>query len=761
MLTTHQAAPFRAAAHKQSPVQRTAIKFTDTTRSILPFVKAIRFPYMVAAGTFALRRFLRRRPRGKVLLKAKGDGSFLDMLAAVRRSVLTAILGSHPVDEEETEEATEEPESQQGTETVHPQSGEGWLESTRDAAGAAVAVAVAAAASAAGALSPQAQEEDTKLEPVQEDSSSSGPPTPVLPPFLAPAPLDTGTEAVEPTEVKVEPEVVTTIQPTLLDEKPEDHPPPIVPGMDEANLVVRVNIPVKLAAPESSSEGVARLMAMPGGDILALMAQDGWEVIEVDRANGIYDLLLPAVRYELAAGTVTIPPPRFRTCVRESVFRSGDFYHRLSGDLVLQNGEGIFTLELGFPFYTKFSISAAGWTRAAVGWQGDAIGVSNAVEVGIKVPRVPGLTGLLEHFVQNYGDQSTYDCAVALAKGADSLPPPSEGLPDWLASSLGAVAEGWNSVVGNIPQLPELELPELPDLLGSGEGPAAIAVENHPSASSSSAAPPPSLIVEEVTAETVEEPFDPTPVPTILEAGEEEEEAPPPQVPGMDEANLMVRVSIPRKLAIPESNSEGVARLMSLPGGDILSLMAQEGWEVHEVDRAQGVYELLLPQVRYELPGGVVTIPQPKFLTTVRESVFRNGDFCHRLSGDLVLQNGEGIFTLELGFPFRTKFSISAAGWTRAAVGWQGEAVTVSNEVEVGIKVPKVPGLSSILEVFVKSYGDQSTQECADALAKGADSLPPSEGLPEWLAQISGAVAEGWNSVIENLPELPGTSKKT
>lgn len=69
-----------------------------------------------------------------------------------------------------------------------------------------------------------------------------------------------------------------------------------------------------------------------------------------------------------------------------------------------------------------------------------------------------------------------------------------------------------------------------------------------------------------------------------------------------------------------------------------------------------------------------------------------------RLEGDLVLQNGEGIFTLQLGFPFRTKLKpqaflrlrrpslpklqrtifsktfflrlcISAAGWTRATVG--------------------------------------------------------------------------------------------
>ena len=59
-----------------------------------------------------------------------------------------------------------------------------------------------------------------------------------------------------------------------------------------------------------------------------------------------------------------------------------------------------------------------------------------------------------------------------------------------------------------------------------------------------------------------------------------------------------------------------------------------------------------------------------------------------RIEGDLVLQNGENIFTLQLGFPFRSKqgpnshlldlalphsaalrLTISAAGWTRATVG--------------------------------------------------------------------------------------------
>ena len=59
------------------------------------------------------------------------------------------------------------------------------------------------------------------------------------------------------------------------------------------------------------------------------------------------------------------------------------------------------------------------------------------------------------------------------------------------------------------------------------------------------------------------------------------------------------------------------------------------------------------------------------------------------MEGDLILQNGEDIFTLQLGFPFRTKLSISAAGWTRAKVGWEKDEILSSNYVEVGIQLPK------------------------------------------------------------------------
>merc|ERR1719410_2528042 len=103
----------------------------------------------------------------------------------------------------------------------------------------------------------------------------------------------------------------------------------------------------------------------------------------------------------------------------------------------------------------------------------------------------------------------------------------------------------------------------------------------------------------------------------------------------------------------------------------------------------------------------------------------------------MVLQNGEDLITVELRFGFGMKktFAISAAGWSRSKVGWEGNSVMVSNVVEIGLQLPKVPGLSSIMEFFVKSYGSDSTNSCAVALAQGADRvlrlLPTAKETPE------------------------------
>eukprot|EP00931_Biecheleriopsis_adriatica_P039603 TRINITY_DN22638_c0_g1_i2.p1 TRINITY_DN22638_c0_g1~~TRINITY_DN22638_c0_g1_i2.p1 ORF type:complete len:630 (+),score=158.09 TRINITY_DN22638_c0_g1_i2:64-1953(+) len=214
------------------------------------------------------------------------------------------------------------------------------------------------------------------------------------------------------------------------------------------------------------------------------------------------------------------------------------------------------------------------------------------------------------------------------------------------------------------------------------------------------------------------------PVPEAVEP----EPIPLPEAPGMEKANLIVRVDIEPQRKQAANGAEGVDALMASADRDILEAMAQVGWEVEVVDESGGLYMLSLPSVRYEVMGTTVMIPAPRFLTTFRDTRSQTAgseEFQARAQGDLVLQNGEDIFSLELGFPFRSKLTISAAGWTRANIGWAGDEVVTSNYVEVGIQVPKVPGLSSILEYFVKNYGIESTQDCAAALAKAAESRGP------------------------------------
>jgi len=228
----------------------------------------------------------------------------------------------------------------------------------------------------------------------------------------------------------------------------------------------------------------------------------------------------------------------------------------------------------------------------------------------------------------------------------------------------------------------------------------------------------------------------------------EAEPHPLPDVPGIADANMVVRVEIEPKAALAESGAEGVARFMNRGDRTVLEAMAQSGWEVKVVDEQAGLYMLSLPSVNYDVMGASISIPAPRFLTAFRDMRGRGataGSAKVRAEGDLVLQNGEDIFTLELGFPFRTRLQLSAAGWTRAAISWDGDKAYASNYVEVGVQIPKVPGLSSILEYFVKNYGEESTLACALALARAADNQPaetPLESIEGKMKEIFSSPAE-------------------
>lgn len=208
----------------------------------------------------------------------------------------------------------------------------------------------------------------------------------------------------------------------------------------------------------------------------------------------------------------------------------------------------------------------------------------------------------------------------------------------------------------------------------------------------------------------------------------------------MSEANIVVSESTPNKLSTPASGSTGVDLLMAQDCGKIIPAMAQSGWVVKTRDESKGQFDMYLPSVDYRFPMGSVEIPAPHFLVTVRDSdawmehkaaVSAALDAKEqlpeppeeRLIGSMVLQNGKDIFKVKLGFPLNTTLSVSAAGLAYARVGRSGDAVYLGSDVDIGMRLPGLPGLTKIMQLFVKNYAAQSVQDCANALSGAADKL--------------------------------------
>lgn len=220
------------------------------------------------------------------------------------------------------------------------------------------------------------------------------------------------------------------------------------------------------------------------------------------------------------------------------------------------------------------------------------------------------------------------------------------------------------------------------------------------------------------------------------------------EVPLMSKANIFVSESTPNTSSKPASGDSGLTSLMHSENGKILAAIAQEGWVVEARDEANGEFSVFLPAVDYDFPLATVSIPSPHFHASVRDSDAWTAYLAalekakeergaapeapeERLRARLVLQNGEDILTVRLGFPLHTTISVSAAGLAQARVGRTEDAAYLGADVDVGLKLPKIPGLTKVMQMFVKSYAAQSFQDCADALASGADKLAAKAGANE------------------------------
>jgi hypothetical protein len=209
-------------------------------------------------------------------------------------------------------------------------------------------------------------------------------------------------------------------------------------------------------------------------------------------------------------------------------------------------------------------------------------------------------------------------------------------------------------------------------------------------------------------------------------------EVPLDKVPGMAEANIVVSESTAQMVGAPSSGDTGADLLMAQDCGKIIVAMSQHNWVIEADDESQGRFNMYLPSVEYNFPLGSVSIPAPHFVVTVRDSTRWSSDQVaateaakskERMVGSMVLQNGKDIFSVELGFPVNTTLRISAAGLAYARVGRSPNGVYLSCDVDLGMKLPGLPGLTKIMRLFVKSYAAKSAQDCANALAGGADRL--------------------------------------
>ena len=87
---------------------------------------------------------------------------------------------------------------------------------------------------------------------------------------------------------------------------------PVVPGMAKANLVVNVEtVPGKAQTPHADAK-----MQQSDQQVLENLCGDGWSCSPIDAEKGLFEITLPAVRYELPMGVVSIPAPLFHAQVR-------------------------------------------------------------------------------------------------------------------------------------------------------------------------------------------------------------------------------------------------------------------------------------------------------------------------------------------------------------------------------------------------------------------------------------------------------------
>lgn len=203
-----------------------------------------------------------------------------------------------------------------------------------------------------------------------------------------------------------------------------------------------------------------------------------------------------------------------------------------------------------------------------------------------------------------------------------------------------------------------------------------------------------------------------------------------PEAPGMDAMNCCLHIAVPpQNSPAAKAQSTGVEQFMEQDLGELVVGMvtsyAKKYLEIDAVvttvDAQQGLYKMRVPPLTYNLPLGTVITKEGLVNIYCSDTGTKEGDYTERGRVDLVLQDGEDMCLVKLGFPFFSDFSISAAGWGRTYIGWEGETVRLQADSEAGVKLMDVPGLWSFMECFIRSSFDSAARDCCTTLAAAAD----------------------------------------
>jgi len=203
---------------------------------------------------------------------------------------------------------------------------------------------------------------------------------------------------------------------------------PVVPAIQDTNCQLKLQVTPQRAR-ASQEQAVEQFMTKPMQEIAPALLSEYYakifkadlKVREVDAGAGQYELTIPAVTLSLPLATIASRAVDVQLHCSNAPKKDGEYMERGHFDVILQDGKDICEVKLGFPFFTNYPISAAGWGRTSLGWEHEEVLTQLEGDCGIQLMQVPGLRSVMEYFARNTLREAMADNAAILAKSVDAV----------------------------------------------------------------------------------------------------------------------------------------------------------------------------------------------------------------------------------------------------------------------------------------------------------------------------------------------------